>query len=163
MLCTPSPRTMLSSLLLLSLAVPAAAADGQAGFSAVGTRAAAAARAACGNDKEGPDEVCDGPDLGGLSCTSLGQGTGTLRCSSDCRSFDFSGCTGAPRCGDGRLDPGEACDSSGPSPNCDWDCTNSVCGDSVINTFSNEQCDDGNSVSGDGCSAACQFECPAGG
>ena len=159
MFCSPVSRAALASLLLLPLAIPAAAADGQSGFSAVGTRAAAAAaRPACGNDKEGPDEVCDGPDLGGLSCASLGQGSGTLRCAPDCQSFDFSGCTGPAFCGNGRVDPGEACDAAGPSQVCDWDCTFQACGDLVINQAAGEQCEDGNQSNGDGCSAFCRLE-----
>jgi fibro-slime domain-containing protein len=33
-----------------------------------------------------------------------------------------------------------------------------VCGDSIIETFANENCDDGNDVGGDGCSSACVIE-----
>ncbi|MBY0276415.1 DUF1566 domain-containing protein [Candidatus Binatia bacterium] len=40
-------------------------------------------------------EQCDGADLGGSSCESLGRSGGTLGCSTECR-FDVSGCaTGA--------------------------------------------------------------------
>jgi cysteine-rich repeat protein len=38
----------------------------------------------------------------------------------------------------------------------------SLCGDGVKETEIGETCDDGNSVSGDGCSAACQLETPCG-
>jgi cysteine-rich repeat protein len=48
-----------------------------------------------------------------------------------------------------------------------WMCTgspstcNTICGDNII--AGSEQCDDGNLVSGDGCSSTCQTEClPAG-
>jgi cysteine-rich repeat protein len=37
-----------------------------------------------------------------------------------------------------------------------------VCGNKVVESRTNEQCDDGNTVSGDGCSNLCKSECPAG-
>lgn len=37
-------------------------------------------------------EICDGPDLGGMSCTSLGFTGGTLTCTTACR-FETSACT----------------------------------------------------------------------
>lgn len=37
-------------------------------------------------------------------------------------------------------------------------CTIGVCGDGTVNTGSGEECDDGNTVSGDGCSSSCQLE-----
>ena len=36
--------------------------------------------------------------------------------------------------------------------------TDGVCGDRAVNTVLGEECDDGNVVNGDGCSAGCQFE-----
>jgi len=47
-------------------------------------------------------EQCDGADLGGASCVTEGYERGTLGCSDSCR-FDLSGCEGAGRCGDGVL------------------------------------------------------------
>ncbi|HEY2946448.1 MAG TPA: prenyltransferase/squalene oxidase repeat-containing protein, partial [Vicinamibacteria bacterium] len=59
-----------------------------------------------------PVEACDGGDLGGQSCLGLGLGPGTLGCSSSC-TFDTSGCTAPPRCGDGVINqPGEVCDGA---------------------------------------------------
>jgi hypothetical protein len=37
-------------------------------------------------------EQCDGADLGAQTCSSLGHGSGTLRCSTTC-TYDFSGCS----------------------------------------------------------------------
>ncbi|TXD33907.1 hypothetical protein FRC98_20130 [Lujinxingia vulgaris] len=51
-------------------------------------------------------ESCDGADLGGESCTSLGFGAGTLSCTSAC-NFDTSGC--GPICAD--ADNGEPNDT----------------------------------------------------
>jgi len=63
---------------------------------------------ACGNGLLETGEDCDGFDLGGASCGSLGFDGGNLECYPDC-SFDDSGCT---LCGDSFIDPGEACDGS---------------------------------------------------
>ncbi|MDC0739713.1 DUF4215 domain-containing protein [Polyangium mundeleinium] len=61
-----------------------------------------------------------------------------------------------PFCGDGLVDPGEACDD----PNevavdaCVPGCALARCGDGIVWAFV-EACDDGNLVSGDGCTATC--------
>lgn len=62
----------------------------------------------CGNGKLEPDESCDGVELDGRSCTSLGYVGGKLACGPLCR-FDESGCS---RCGDGALQGGEVCDGA---------------------------------------------------
>ena len=65
----------------------------------------------CGDGVAEGLEECDGADLGGESCTSLGYDDGTLSCLSDC-TFDTFLCTGdqcvpthskekGPRCSDG--------------------------------------------------------------
>ena len=83
-------------------------------------------------------------------------------------------------CGNGQIDGGEQCDGTNLSgqtcqslnssftggtlnctASCTFDtssCTQPVCGNSVIET--GEQCDDGGTVSGDGCSSTCQIEIP---
>ena len=79
-------------------------------------------------------------------------------------------------CGNGQPDFGEECDDGDDSDTyydenstdddgtCVIDdlhsensCKNNICGDGYLNS-SSEQCDDGNNVSGDGCSANCNFE-----
>jgi len=75
-----------------------------------------------------------------------------------------------PRCGDGVVDGGEACDD-GNTASCDGcsaHCTVEVgltCGDGVTAPAGcGETCDDGNGIVGDGCSAACALErIPGGG
>jgi hypothetical protein len=58
-------------------------------------------------------------------------------------------------CGNGRVDPGETCDTAIPGTKCPADCT-SVCGDGVAEAPA-EDCDPGNT---DNCTAACSFRTP---
>jgi|GEM_PF-5719499 len=65
----------------------------------------------------------------------------------------------APICGDGVVDPGEACDDGNivGGDGCSGYCfVEASCGDGTVDT--GEGCDDGNNVGGDGCSALCQVE-----
>jgi hypothetical protein len=62
----------------------------------------------CGNDIAEGSEECDGIDLRGATCGTLGEGWGTLYCLSSCR-FDLTMCTGTG-CGNGAIDVGEQCD-----------------------------------------------------
>lgn len=64
-------------------------------------------------------------------------------------------------CGDGVVDPEEACDdgdaNSDEAPDaCRTTCVLPACGDGV--TDEGEQCDDGNLLGGDGCAPACETE-----
>jgi len=66
-------------------------------------------------------------------------------------------------CGNGFLEAGEQCDqgaeNSDTIPNaCRMNCQKPVCGDSVVDTQYAEQCDDGNTMDGDGCDAFCRLE-----
>ena len=62
-----------------------------------------------------------------------------------------------PYCGDGNVDPGEACDDGdGVDDNaCTNACTTPTCGDGVVQAFMGETCDDGNDVETDGCMNGC--------
>ena len=60
-----------------------------------------------------------------------------------------------PVCGDSRVGMGEACDTGGATSTCDADCTDVRCGDGEPNAAAGEECDDGNTMSGDGCAQTC--------
>ncbi|MBN2723008.1 MAG: SBBP repeat-containing protein [Deltaproteobacteria bacterium] len=66
----------------------------------------------CGNGEIEGEEDCDGDELDNETCNTLGyiQG-GTLNCSDECK-FDYTGCTGYDKCGNGILDEGEECDGN---------------------------------------------------
>jgi cysteine-rich repeat protein len=49
-----------------------------------------------------------------------------------------------------------ACNTNGLPDACRTNCKAATCGDGIVDT--GEQCDDSNTVSGDGCSATCQLE-----
>lgn len=73
---------------------------------------------ACGDAKVDEGEDCDGSDLGGESCTSLGFDLGTLSCNAECK-FSTQSCV--KLCGDGEIGPGEECDGQmGPLSCGDW-------------------------------------------
>ena len=65
-------------------------------------------------------------------------------------------------CGDGITFPTEKCDdgkNTGDYGTCNPDCTLAPhCGDHVVQADKKEECDDGNSTAGDGCSPACTTE-----
>jgi hypothetical protein len=64
----------------------------------------------CGDGIADPNanEQCDGDDLGGADCTTLGFAAGTLACDGSC-FYDLTGCI-ATTCGNGTVDPNEQCD-----------------------------------------------------
>jgi cysteine-rich repeat protein len=86
------------------------------------------------------------PDVG-EACDASAE---TAACDADCT---------AVQCGDGvrNVTAGELCDSIVDTPGCDSDCTANTCGDGYWNVET-EQCDDGGTAPGDGCSATCTNE-----
>ena len=127
----------------------------------------------CGDSlvQEGEGETCDGGNLNGQTCQSLGYTGGTLACGADC-TYDVSGCAG--RCGNGIIDTdeGEVCDGAALSGEtcetlgfhggvlgCEADCsgynldactTVGRCGDLVIQATYGEVCD-GVNLDGETC------------
>jgi cysteine-rich repeat protein len=60
-----------------------------------------------------------------------------------------------PECRDGVVDPGEECDPGGDTDEC-FECHPERCGNGRV--VVTEQCDDGDTVPGDGCDATCRVE-----
>lgn len=139
----------------------------------------------CGDGVVANNEVCDGGEEsndGGYGrcasdCLSRGPhcGDGVMQGSAGEQCDDGTNLTGygegcAPgcrlpaTCGDGVVNTafGEACDdgvNAGGYDGCAADCRRAEhCGDGVLHAT--EQCDDGNLLSGDGCSARCNAEGP---
>jgi hypothetical protein len=48
----------------------------------------------CGDNAAHGLEVCDGADLRGATCASIGHAAGTLGCAAACEAYDASACTG---------------------------------------------------------------------
>jgi hypothetical protein len=128
-----------------------------------------------GDVQEMYGENCDGANLDGATCESLGYHGGQLTCATDCR-FDVTACEAAGRCGDGLIQAafGEACDGAdlndqtceslghhGGTLACDGDCAFELsgceyCGDGVVQTAHGEACD-GTSLGGATCMATDLF------
>ena len=60
----------------------------------------------CGNDVAETDELCDGADFGGKTCSSFGFDAGSLACSPDC-TIDTSSCSGVEQCQDAKDNDGD--------------------------------------------------------
>ena len=75
----------------------------------------------CGNGVIDSGETCDGTNLNGATCLSLGYYGGTPLCSVDCGNIDISACKNYGHCGDGIIQDsyGEECDGTNlGSANC---------------------------------------------
>ncbi len=114
----------------------------------------------CGDGEANLPEPCDGADLRGNTCMSLGLGFtgGDLACRESC-AFDTTGCQRDPVCGNNIAEPGEACDGAdlrltncvthgfgGGILDCAADCTldmTACTGDrcAILNLYSDGVCD----------------------
>lgn len=117
-----------------------------------------------------PGAICSVP---GVSCTFApycGDGLVQVEVGEQCdlganNKGGYGGCnrdcTLGPYCGDGRLQEFEKCDdgtNNGGYGSCAPNCSlGPYCGDGIVQT-DHESCDDGNLMSGDGCSSTCQCE-----
>lgn len=92
-------------------------------------------------------EVGDGTSPGGTTST----GDVTDDGSTAATTVADTGETGiTPGCGNGVVEAGETCDDAGESATCDVDCTEVVCGDSIINATAGEECE-GENLGGGSC------------
>ncbi|MEO8184204.1 MAG: DUF4215 domain-containing protein [Deltaproteobacteria bacterium] len=152
-----------------------AGAGGCAGGSCGGSDDPGGGGTLCGNAQLDPGEQCDDGDAQpGDGCT----GACNLEPNFACTTVGEP-CTSTIACGDGSVAGTEACDdgnnfdTDGCSATCTvepaFGCTtgaggtsacipiqNAACGDSTVSA--GEQCDDGDTDAGDGCSATCQVE-----
>jgi hypothetical protein len=111
-----------------------------------------AATALCGNGKRETGEACDGADLGGFTCETVGYASGTLACEPSCL-LSYAGCVANPVCGNGVLEINEECDNGTQNSDtvpdaCRTSCKRAFCGDDVVDVF--EDCE-GNNLSGETC------------
>lgn len=147
-------------------------------------RSIGASDAECGNNVLEQEEECDGNDLGGQTCASLGLVGGMLECTSRC-AFDVSECTGTDHCGNNAREYPEECDGSdlagqsclsmgfdGGVLRCGQQCTFDLtgcrhegpCGDGLVDA--SEECD-GTNLNNENCitlgffggTLACAAEC----
>ncbi|HVJ18696.1 MAG TPA: DUF4215 domain-containing protein [Polyangiaceae bacterium] len=142
----------------------------------------------CGDGTQTPDEKCDNGDANsnteyggctetctrGPRCGDAVLQVGNEQCDDGTNLTTYSttgmagcapGCTLSAYCGDAKVDGlfGEQCDdgvNAGGYNGCASNCTlGPRCGDGQVQN-GEEQCDDGNLVTGDGCSSMCENEAP---
>jgi cysteine-rich repeat protein len=121
----------------------------------------------CGDGQVGPGEECDDgnavdDDACSNACVST-CGDGVVQEGEECDLGVGNVNTGEciltcllPECGDGFVQAGEQCDDANGSQTdaCLDACESAACGDGFVHS-GHEQCDDGNTVGGDGCNADC--------
>ena len=96
--------------------------------------------------------ACTGPDVcAGGTCS-----TPALSCD-DNNTCTTDTCNVATGCAHANVPNGSLC-SNNTGRCVTGTCTPGVCGDGVVESGLGETCDDGNTTSGDGCSATCQAE-----
>jgi virginiamycin B lyase len=114
---------------------------------------------------DGNGDDCDGCSAACVVETGLRCGDGVLNatCGEECDPPEpglcSPQCAVVTGCGNGVVDPGEACDDGDADDcnGCTTQCTTVTgCGDGVV--CGAETCDDGNAASCDGCSATCEAE-----
>ncbi len=86
---TTGPSTTGPSTTGPSTTGPNTTGDGSTGGGSTG-----GGMAGCGNGKIDPNEQCDGANLNGFTCESLGNAGGTLKCDPVTCTFDTSMCDG---------------------------------------------------------------------
>jgi cysteine-rich repeat protein len=123
-------------------------------------RAGACTTTRCGNRIVEPGEQCDdGNTVAGDGC----ENTCRFSCENNTQCADTEPCNGAETCNvtTHRCAPGTALADNttcGTGRVCRMAvCTATRCGNRIVEP--GEQCDDGNTVAGDGCESSCRFSC----
>lgn len=137
-----------------------------------GCSATCQVEATCGDGHLDPGEGCDdgntqSGDGCSMFCAQEPCGNGVIDAGETCDDHNVlsgDGCSSTchiePACGNHLIEPPETCDPPTPgfcSPTCAT--VAGICGDGIVQ--SGEQCDDGNTANGDGCTVTCTFERPA--
>lgn len=137
------------------------ATDPQTETSSTETEATSTPAAVCGNGEceDGEDSMnceqdCPVPSSCGNGECDLDMDENYGNCPRDCPAV----------CGNDVVEADEACDDGkngqpAESADCDADCTESACGDGVMNMAAGEVCDDGNMDNLDGCVACALASC----
>jgi cysteine-rich repeat protein len=85
--------------------------------------------ATCGNGVvDDENEACDGNDLGGLVCATLGYLEGDVRCAANCQ-FELSGCSGTEVCHDALDNDGDGlrdCADDDCASSCSTSCASAI-------------------------------------
>ncbi|MEK7183737.1 MAG: IPT/TIG domain-containing protein [Patescibacteria group bacterium] len=122
----------------------------------------------CSTDDECGGGTCGGQGIGNRSACSVGMtrvmicdDTAGASCNYSVTNWFNIACTEIGTCGDGTVDPGEACDDGNMdgSDSCTDQCTANVCGDGYV-YVGEEQCDEGTN-NGDSCDSAYGSSCTA--
>jgi hypothetical protein len=130
-----------------------------------GTTADSTTGPACGDGAIDVGEQCDGAELDGASCMSLGFTRGALACDDSCQ-YDTSGCMGMPACAvaidppGGMVCPPECTGGCDMNTNtCAIDCDSNVCDNKTVTCPANWAC----AVSCNGTTAcgSATINCPA--
>lgn len=124
----------------------------------------------CGDGQISGDEVCDGGELGGQSCSGLGFDCGSLACNETCDGFDTVGCV-SMACGNSLIECAEVCDGtdlggedciSRGYPGGELACNGSCDGFDVSGCTQGEVCGNGwcaGAAAGEDC-VTCPADCP---
>lgn len=110
----------------------------------------------CGSGSDPIPPLCGNSALDGSEQCDDGNNISGDGCSASCK---IEGNNGQAVCGNGILEIEEDCDlgdQNSDQSSCTSHCKAAVCGDGMVQQGV-EECDDGNTLSGDGCDAACKI------
>ena len=142
-------------LLSLSTLISLGACGGNDGVGGSTSESGDSSDAGTGTDSATETSTADGGDGDSADTGDGDSGDGD---SGDGDSGTTGDGDGDGYCGDGIVNGTEDCDDGGESATCDIDCTVPECNDGIVNGSAGEECEDGNTMDGDGCDSMCQSE-----